>query len=375
MVIVKPVVSRREQDEFIRFPLELYRNVSEFVPELNVSVRDLFGKKNPHRETSESIFFLAYENGKPAGRIQGIIQHAANAKWHQSRVRFTRFDSIDSQPVANALFDAVSRWAKAKGIREIVGPLGYNDLDREGLLIQGFDQESTFEEQYSFPYYVKLVESYGFVPDTEWEERRLWVPDGPLDPSIERVCNAVMAKNHFRLLHFKNIKQVVDQYGEAFFRLIDETYGDLYGTVPLTEAEKKEVISDFKLFLTPKFVRFIADSKGNLVAVGLCFPALGSIVRDSKGKITLPMLIKAWKARNHPDVLDLGLIGVSKAHQNTGVAWVILYEIMKIMKEGKVKYCETNLNLVDNKAIINNWKRFKNVLHKRRISYLKEIDG
>ena len=158
MITVKQVKTRKEQREFVKFPLKLYKNNEYFVPCLYMDELAMFHKNFVYNDQAESIFFNAYIDGKMVGRIQGILQHASNQKWNQKRVRFTRFDSIDNQDVANALFQAIEDWAISKGMDEVVGPLGYSDLEREGLLIEGFDQLSTFEEQYNYPYYQKLIE-------------------------------------------------------------------------------------------------------------------------------------------------------------------------------------------------------------------------
>lgn len=145
----------------MNFPLKLYKNNEFFVPPLYGDEKQIFKKDYMYYDQAEAVYFIARCDGKVVGRISGILQNAANEKWQRKQVRFTRFDAIDDFEVAQALFDAVENWAKSKGMEEIVGPLGFSDLEREGLLIEGFDQLSTFEEQYNFPYYQKLIESCG----------------------------------------------------------------------------------------------------------------------------------------------------------------------------------------------------------------------
>lgn len=372
MIRVVPVETAAQRRAFIRFPLRLYRGVKEFVPPLISAEKKILLGKSGHEEDSDSIFFLAYKDGKIAGRIQGIIQRAANAKWKQARCRFTRFDCIDDQAVADALFQAVEDWARQRGMQEVVGPLGYSDLDREGLLIEGFDQVSTFEEQYNYPYYAKLIENRGYAKDVDWVERKLFPPE-ELDPKIEKLVARIMERNGFRILTGLNMKQIIDRYAGKFFALIDETYANLYGTVPLTDGEKQDILSDFKLLLNPNYVRLIVDRDDNLVALGLCLPSIGEAVRRSNGRLTPLSLIRIMRAAKHPKVLDLGLIGVASQHRNTGVSWAILLEVMKMLRSGQIEWCETNLNLEDNKNIQNNWDRFESVLHKRRRCYVKAL--
>ena len=190
MIEVREVKTRKEQREFLNFPLNLYEDNPYFVPPLYGDEKKIFRKDYMYLDQAEAIYFNAYKDNKIVGRISGIIQRAANEKNNEKRVRFTRFDSIDDQEVANALFEKVEKWAKDKGMDTVVGPLGFSDLEREGLLIEGFDQLSTFEEQYNYDYYPKLVENYGFVKEVDWIESKLYAPKDR-DDRIERLSSLV----------------------------------------------------------------------------------------------------------------------------------------------------------------------------------------
>lgn len=372
MIEVYPVRTRRDRKAFLDFPLRLYKKCPYFVPPLYMDEKRIFHPDYFYNKTSESVFFLAKKDGKIVGRISGILQKAANEKWHQKRIRFTRFDCIDDTEVAHALFSAIETWAKEKGMEEVVGPLGYSDMEREGLLIEGFDELSTFEEQYNYPYYQKLIESQGYQKEVDWVERKIFAPK-EIDPRIERIVPLIMKRDHLRLLHFDSIQQVIDNYADQFLDLVDTTYNDLYGTVPIIEEQRKDLIQGFKLLLSPYYIRLIVDKDDRLAAFGLCFPSISKAVQKSGGHLTLPTIFRILKAKKNPEIIDLGLIGVTDKYRNSGVSWAIFLEIMKMLKSGKVKYCETNLNLEDNHAIQNNWDRFENKLHKRRRSFLKKI--
>ena len=190
-------------------------------------------------KTGKKTYKVTFKDGKIVGRIQGIIQQASNKKWNQKRVRFTRFDSIDDQEVASSLFSSVVSWAKEQGMEEIVGPLGFSDLDREGLLIEGFDQLSTFEEQYNYEYYSKLIENYGFSKEVDWVERavmfNLSSSPGPLDERFEKITGRIMKKFNLHFSTCRNVKEFIKRYADQFFDIIDETYKDIYATVPFTE--------------------------------------------------------------------------------------------------------------------------------------------
>ena len=373
MVETRVVKSRKEIKEFIEFPLKLYKGNPYFVPPLYLDEKKLFDKDNTYSDQCETIYYNAYINGVMVGRISGIIQIASNLKWGQKRVRFTRFDSIDNQEVANALFSAVEEWAKNKGMTEIVGPLGFSDLEREGLLIEGFDQLSTFETQYSFPYYQKLIENYGFVKEVDWTERQLRLPAEP-DDRLERL-SALMLKKH--KLHFgtaKNTNDFLRKYADAFFEILDTTYNDIYGTVPFTPKMKKVMIDNFKLIIDIKYVAVILDENERVVCFGLCFPSIAKAVQKSGGRLTIPAIFRLLKAIKRPKVLDLGLIGVLPEYAMKGVSSAIIAELMKMLKNKGISYCETNPNLETNANIQNQWKNFDNVIHKRRRAYVKSIE-
>ena len=372
MIEIRKVQTKKEQREFLNFPLKLYRNNPFFCPPLYIDEKKIFSKDYFYNKTSESVFFLAYEGGKVVGRISGILQRASNEKWGQKRIRFTRFDCIDDEEVAKALFAEVERWAKEKGMEEVVGPLGYSDMEREGLLIEGFDELSTFEEQYNYPYYQRLIESQGYVKEVDWVERKIYAPK-EIDSRIELVVNTMMKRENLRLATFESTGEMIKRYADQFFDLVDLTYNNLYGTVPFIPEQREDIIKGFKLLLSPYYLRIIVDKDDKVAAFGLCFPSITKALQKSSGHLTLPAIFKLLKAKKNPEIIDLGLIGVVEKYRNTGVAWAILLEIMKMLKSGKVQYCETNLNLEDNSNIQNNWDRFENVLHKRRRSFVKKI--
>lgn len=372
MINIVKVETKKEQRKFVDFPLKLYKGNENFVPPLYSDELKMFKKNYVYNDQCKSIFFNAYKDNVHVGRIQGIIQNASNEKWNERKVRFTRFDSIDDQEVADALFNAVEKWALENKMEYLVGPLGYSDLEREGLLIEGFDELSTFEEQYNYLYYSKLIENIGFVKDVDWVERKLYAPK-ELDGKFEKLCSYILRKNKLKIAETKSTSDFIKRYGEKLFKVLDKTYDNLYGTVPFTDGMRKMVISNFKLILNKKYYAVIVDSDDNVVCFGICIPSIAKAVQKSNGHLTIPTIIRILKAKNNPEILDLGLIGVLPEYQMKGVASVLVYEIMKYLLNGELKYAETNLNLEDNISIQNQWKSFDNILHKRRRSYIKKL--
>lgn len=372
MIQIIEVKTRKEQKLFVNFPLKLYKNNPYYVPCLYGDEMKLFTSKNPYVEVSKSIFFIAKKEGKVVGRIQGIIQLQYNEIHNEKRMRFTRFDSIDDQEVANALFEAAEGWGKSQGMDTICGPLGYSDLEREGLLIQGFDQTQTFEEQYNYEYYPKLIEGYGFEKEVDWLEFRLRRPKED-KVIIRKIEERAMKELNLHYVSKKGTKrQYINRIKQGFFDVLDETYKHLYGVVPSNEKVKRDLLNQFMPVLNKDFITCVADKNERIVAFGLCFPAIGPSIQKSGGHLYPIALCKLLHTVKHPKVMDLGLVGLLPEYQNSGVSAMIYTYIMSLFDKG-IEYCETNLNLEYNDKIMANWKYFDSVNHKRRRSYLKKI--
>ena len=373
MVEIKEVTTKKQRKEFVEFPLKLYKDNPYFVPPLYGDEMNVFNPNYVYYEQAEAVYYIAYRDGVMVGRISGILQKAANLKWGQSRVRFTRFDSIDDQEVANALFGAVEAWAKSKGMTEIVGPLGFSDMEREGLLIEGFDQMNTFEEQYNYPYYQRLIENCGYSKDVDWLEHQLRAPKDGFDPRYRKISESMLKKYN---LHFKTARstsQFIKKYGNDIFAIWDETYDQIYGTVPFTDRLKKDIVSQFKLLINKKYIRVLYDENDKLVAFGFLFPSISDAVRPSGGRLTLPCIIRLLKAIRKPKVLDLAIVGVCDEYKNKGISTSMLVEVGDMLLDG-IEHAETNLNLEYNYPIQNSWKYFDSIQNKRRRCFIKRLE-
>jgi len=374
MVVIKEVKTRKEVKQFIEFPLKMYKDNPYFVPPLYSSEKECFKKNNPFSSACDTVYYLAYKDDKLVGRISGIIQKDANAKWNQKRVRFTRFDSINDQEVADALFDAVEKWAKDKGMTEICGPLGFNDLEREGLLVEGFDQLSTFEEQYNAEYYQHLIEHRGFKGETDWTERELRMPKDPAQvEKYERISNLMMKKYKLEYIIEKTVPIFIKKHKDEFFQLLDDTYSDLYGTCPIRKEVQEELLVGFKLLLRSNNIVAVKNEKGEMICFALYFPSIAKAVQPSGGRLTPAAIFRILRTIKKPDVLDLGLIGVRKDYRNLGVPAMIMTKVVEILATGKYDHLETNLTLVDNLNIIALLEHLDFKLHKRRRSYVKPL--
>ena len=374
MVTVRAVKSGRDRKKFVEFPLKLYKNNEYFVPCLYGDEMALLKGKNSYKDVSETEFFLAERDGAVVGRIQAIIQRQYNEMHNEKRVRFTRFDSINDPEVSGALFAAAEAWAKERGMDTICGPLGFSDLDREGLLIEGFDQTQTFEEQYNYDYYPTLVEAFGFKKEVDWLEFRLFAPEKN-DGMFAKLAKRVL---EMQGLHIADSsipkKKYINKYRDGVFDCLDKCYRHLYGTVPFTEEMKDEIIGQFMVLLSPENLIIICDKDERVVSFALCFPAIGEAIQKSGGRLTIPTLIKLMKLAKKPRVLDLGLVAVLPEYQNAGINAVYMDFMISTLTSGKFDYFETNLNLETNHQVMAQWKYLKAVNHKRRRAYIKSID-
>ena len=372
MITIEKVTTKKQQKEFIDFPLKLYDGCEYFVPPLYMDEKKMFRKSFVYNDTCEIVCFNAYEDGRMVGRIQGIIQKAANEKNNEKRARFTRFDAIDSQPVADALFKAAEDWAGEKGMDTVCGPLGFSDLEREGLLVEGFDQLSTFEEQYNYDYYPRLVENCGYRKEVDWTESKIYPPEKD-DGALERISQKLLKRYNMRVGPAKNVNDFLNRYADGMFELLDKSYAHLYGTVPFTPGMKKLMIDNFRLIIDLEHVGVVLDENDNIVCIGVCFPSIAEAVQKSKGKLTPAALVRLLKAIKHPKVIDLGLVGIDPVWANHGVSVAVSAALERMLRMPGVDHAETNLNLEDNHLIQNQWKRFVAVQHKRRRAYVKEI--
>ena len=374
MIEVKEVTSKKMQKEFLNFPLKLYKGVKQFVPPLYGDEKQIFNKNYMYYDTCEAVYYNAYKDGEIVGRISGIIQRQSNEKTGEKRIRFTRFDAIDDQEVANKLFDAVKEWAKSNGMEKICGPLNFSDLEREGLLIDGFDEISTFEEQYTYPYYPKLIENYGFEKEVDWVEYKIYPPK-EVDPKIKKISEMVQKRYNLHVAKEKNTNSLIKKYKDGIFDCLNQGYKDLYGVVPYTEKMKQSLIKQFKLVIDIDFVIVICDENNKVVGFGLAFPSLSEAVNKCGGKLFPFGVFKLLKAIKRPKIYDFGLISVYPEYQNKGVNSIILEQLMQRMIDSGLEYCETNLNLEDNTKVQAQWKFFEHTQHKRRRSYILDVNS
>lgn len=373
MIEIVEVKTKSDIKEFIEFPLRLYKDCEYFVPPLYGDERKLI-LAGGQPKVAKSVFFLAKRDGATVGRIQGILQYQANEKNGNKRVRFTRFDSINDVGVSRALFSAVEKWGRELGMTELCGPLGYSDMDREGLLVEGFDENSTFEEQYNYDYYPALCEDYGLVKEIDWLEFSI-IGVRTSAELLHKVAERTLELNKLHVVDQSRMSknEYINMYKDQFFEVLDECYSHLYGTVDISEETKKELISQFMLIINKQYFIVIADESGRMVAFGLCFPSIADAVKKSGGRLTPGALLRIFRAVSKPEVIDLALVAIRPQYRNSGLNAIVLSKMADYFEKGMIKSFETNLNLETNTAVISQWRHFEARQHKRRRSYVKTI--
>ena len=370
---IKEVISKKDLKKWIEFPNSLYKDNEYYVPFLMSDEMETFTPdKNPAYAFCETKLFLAYKDDKIVGRIAGLINHAYNKKWDKNAIRFTRFDFIDDYEVSKALFDTVVSWGKGKGLSEIMGPIGFTDMDHEGMLIEGFEEFNLSITFYNHPYYIDHMERLGLQKDIDWFEYRINVPER-LDPRFARISNRICEKNNYSVVTYNNRKVLYNDALEAF-KIIDIAYSKLYGTVPLTPEVIKHAIDGYVPVVNLDYICSIKDKDGSIIGFGVLVPSIAKALKKSDGKM-LPFgmfrLLKALNGKN--DTLEMFFVAVHPDYQAQGLPAILINTLAKKIIENGVKYCETGPMLETNTAIHSMWRHFEKRQHRRRRCYIKAI--
>ncbi len=373
-VEIKEVRTKKELRKFVRFNIELYKDNPYHVPGLiDEEMMTLSKDKNPAFENCEAIYFLAYKDGRIAGRIAGIIVHESNKIWNQKNVRFGFVDFIDDEEVVNGLFDAVISWAKEKGMTAIHGPMGFTDLDHEGMLIEGFDQTGTMAAIYNYPYYPEHMKRMGFEKDQDWNEYKIYIPD-EIPDKHKRIGNIVKEKYGLKIIKFKKHKEIWP-YAYRIFETLNKAYAPLYGFSPLTEKQIDYYVNMYIPMLRLDLLTIIIrESDDAVVGFGISLPNLSHAMRKSGGSLLPFGFIYLLKAlRSKPKVVDLYLTGVLPEYRNKGVNALLFNDLIPEYIRLGTKYAESNPELATNNAVQAQWDYFKREHHKTRRAFIKQI--
>lgn len=372
---IKTVTTRKELKTFVRFANRMYKGNKYYVPCMPMDdMKTLDKNYNAAFEFCEAEYYLAYKDGQLVGRVAAILNHKANKAWNVNQVRFGWFDFIDDIEVSKALLDAVIAFGKARGVNQIVGPLGFTDFDPEGMLVEGFDRISTMALIYNHPYYPEHMKQLGYVKETGWVEYRLTLPDEVPERHL-KVAEYVTAKYGLKIVKKTKSQVNKEKYGQKIFRLINETYCHLYGFSLLSEKQIDQFVDTYLGVIDMDMLAFVEDRDGNLIAAGLTMPSIAETLQKCNGEM-FPFgwyqLLRTmyWKK---PETLELLLIGVKPEWQSKGVNSLVFVDLLKRVKRMGFKYAETNANLESNTKVQAMWSVFEKEQHKKRWVFGKEI--
>lgn len=372
-IVIKEVKTKADLKAFVHLYTSLYKDCSYAALPLHFDeIGTLSKDKNPAHKHCTSQYWMAYKEGKAVGRIAAFINQLECERQQKMIGRFGWFDFIDDKKVSKALMDKALEWLKQQDIIQVHGPLGFSDLDRQGLLIEGFDQLSTFATNYNHSYYPSHIENLGLEKSTDWIEFKLYVENVDY-PRFKKIADFVSKKKGYEIIKCKN-KKDLRQYIPQIFRLLNQEYDGLYGFIPLTEEQIEYYTNMFIGLVSLDLICLVQDTEGNLVGFGLTMPSFSKACDKAKGKL-LPL---GWyhflKAMRKNDTVDFYLIAIDKEHQNNGVNALFMAHITEAAMKMKIKWAETNIMLEDNDKIHSMWNRFfEYQQHKRRRCYTINI--
>ena len=374
-VVVKPIkATKSEIKKYVQFGIDLYKGNDCFVPPIVFDEIDtLLPEKNPAFDFCRAQSFMAYRDGKPVGRITAIINDVVNQRTGEKTMRFGWVDFIDDNEVVDALFKAAEEWGRNQGMTTIVGPLGFTDMDHEGMLVEGYDEMGTMATIYNYPYYPTHMERMGYDKEAGWVEFRIAIPEAVPD-KYQRIADIVRKKFNLHTVKFTSRKKLKEKYGQALFDLINEAYDKLYGFSPLTQRQIDYYIGMYLSFLRLEDVSVIVDEDEKLVGLGITMPSFSRALQKSGGKL-FPFgwwhILKAMRGKT--DTVDLMLIAVAKEYLNKGVNALLFADLIPGYIKNGYKWAESNPELEENSSVQLQWQYFDYRQHRRRCAFKKSL--
>ena len=375
-VEIVEVLTPAQRRVFVDVPNVMYKDEPNFVPAFyGDDLSDWDPKKNPAFEYCEARAFLAYRDGKVVGRIGAILSHRANEKFGKKRMRFSQVDFIDDPEVSAALFQTVENWAKEKGMNEMHGPLGFCDLDREGMLVEGYDRRGMFITYYNRPYYNEHLARLGYEKDTDWVEYLIPIPDhlDEIGQKFQRIAKEVLKRTGYHVVKVRN-RSEYKPYIRKAFRLVNEAYAPLYGVVELGDAQIEKYADKFIPLINPDYCCLIVNDEDDLLAFGVCAPSMAEAMKKHRGRLFPLGWIDVLRSLKKNDTVDLLLIAVRPDLQGTALNAVVMDHLYESCIKNGIRHAETGPQLETNRKVLSQWKMFHLEPHKRRRCYHKILD-
>ena len=371
-VRIKEVQTLKDLKQFVLFPYKLYRNHSYWIPPLIKTEYDILQrKKNPAFDYCEAKYWLAYRDGKVVGRIAGIINNKFIEIWGRKIGGFGWFDVIDDRSVTETLFSTMEAWIQSKGMDGVHGPMGFTNFDRQGMLVEGFDELPTVASVYNYEYYAKHIEECGYIKETDYLEFEVKTPEAIPDKAI-RIKNILEKKKGVRLLKLESKSQIL-AYAQTVFEIINKTYSHLFAFIPLNEQQIEMYTKKYFPFIQPDYVSLIKNKEDKVVGFQITMPSLSKAMQKAKGRLYPFGFLHLLQALKRPTKLDLYLVGILPEYQNLGLNAIFMVDLTQIVMTKGIKLSETNSELEDNKKVQDFWKYYDARQHKRKRIYIKKF--
>jgi hypothetical protein len=366
------VVTKKDLKRFISFQNKLYKGNKFWCPpmrmdEMNTLSRD----KNPAFDFCEAEYWIAFRGREMVGRIAGIINHKANERWNEKLVRFGWIDFIDDHDVSRTLINTVLDWGRSKGMNGIHGPLGFSDMDNEGMLIKGFEELATLASIYNYPYYVEHMESLGFTKAADWVQYEFEIPP-TIPEKVDRLSLLVQEKYKLRLIKAKKAKELLP-YAPKMFQTLNAAFNDLYGYTALTTKQVDMYIKAYFGFVRPEFISFVVDEQDDVVGFGVSLPSLTKALQKCDGKLFPFGFLYLLRAMKKSDTIDMYLNGVRPDYHSKGVNALYYNEMHRAYIKYGIKKAITNPQLEDNAKALTIWKNFNGRQHLTRRCWIKHF--
>lgn len=379
-IVIKRVESKKDLKSFIEFHYDLYKDNEYDVPNLySDDVNTLSKDKNAAFEFCEAEYYLAYKDGKVAGRVAAIINHRANEKWERKSVRFGWIDFIDDIDVSRALLEAVGEYGRSKGMTEIIGPLGFTDFDPEGMLTWGFDQLGTMATIYNYPYYPEHIEKIGgFEKDNDYVEFKVFVPK-EVPEKMRKISELIMKRYNLHIRKLTRKEVLKEKMGHKIFHLINETFKDLYGFSKLSDRQIDQYVNMYFPLADLNLIPVIEDwstDEHKLVGVGITIPSLSKAFQKCHRGRLFPFgwwhILRALKFHK-TNIVDLMMIGVLPEYRSKGVNALMFYDLIPWYNKYGIEWGESQVEMETNEHVQSQWQYFHTEMHKRRRCYVKQL--
>ncbi len=370
------VTTKKQRKTFVAFPNKLYAGCSQYVPPIMLDELETFDpQKNPAHDTADARLFLAMSGVKVVGRIAGIVSHAKNEARNEKCIRFGWFDCINDLAVSRALFNAVETWGKERGLNTFTGPHGFNEFDKQGMLVEGFEHVPSSVTYYNYAYYNDLVADYGFTKDVDWVEYLvLNIQENEFPPRLAALAERVAKRRGYRVLEFKKKKELM-QWAPAILDFDDEVYSELYSYTPITKKQKEYYTNKFFPFINKDLIKVVVNTDNEIIGFFIALPSMSKALQKTKGHL-LPFgwlhLLKALRPGG-TKMIDLVLGGVKKEYRGRGVDLVMSLAMHASVVKLGYEQAESTPELEDNTAVRSEWKNFDTIQNRRRRLYTKPI--